>query len=87
MDSIRVRSYSQELMRDQHFFIYSLWNRDLGILDENGYGAIVGRIKDMIIRGGENVYPREIEEILHTHPGIQDVHVNYTNAIFFFLNF
>jgi len=45
--------------------------RDIGTLDENGYVKIVGRIKDMVIRGGENVYPREIEEVLHAHPGIQ----------------
>jgi fatty-acyl-CoA synthase len=51
-------------------------NRDLGVLNEDGYGKIVGRIKDMIIRGGENVYPREIEEILHTHPSIQEAQVN-----------
>ncbi|XP_046450150.1 medium-chain acyl-CoA ligase ACSF2, mitochondrial-like [Daphnia pulex] len=48
---------------------------DLGVLNEDGYGKIVGRIKDMIIRGGENVYPREIEEILHTHPSVQEAQV------------
>jgi fatty-acyl-CoA synthase len=48
---------------------------DLATLDEEGYINIVGRIKDMIIRGGENVYPREIEEFLYTHPKIQDVQV------------
>ncbi len=42
---------------------------------EDGYVEIVGRIKDMIIRGGENIYPREIEEFLYGHPGIQDVQV------------
>ena len=41
---------------------------DLATMDEDGYVNIVGRIKDMIIRGGENVYPREIEEFLYTHP-------------------
>ena len=41
---------------------------DLATMDEDGYVKIVGRIKDMIIRGGENIYPREIEEFLHTHP-------------------
>ena len=53
------------------------WMRtgDLGVMDEQGYVNIVGRIKDMIIRGGENVYPREIEEFLYTHPDIQDVQV------------
>jgi fatty-acyl-CoA synthase len=48
---------------------------DLATMDENGYVNIVGRIKDMIIRGGENVYPREIEEFLYTHPAVQDVQV------------
>jgi len=45
------------------------------VMNEDGYGKIVGRIKDMIIRGGENIYPREIEELLHTHPGILEAHV------------
>ncbi len=48
---------------------------DLAIIDAEGYGNIVGRIKDMVIRGGENLYPREIEEFLYKHPRIQDVQV------------
>ncbi|MEU1626019.1 AMP-binding protein [Streptomyces sp. NPDC020096] len=48
---------------------------DLAIMREDGYVVIVGRIKDMIIRGGENIYPREIEEFLYTHPKIADVQV------------
>jgi fatty-acyl-CoA synthase len=48
---------------------------DLATMDENGYVRVVGRIKDMIIRGGENVYPREIEEFLYTHPSVADVQV------------
>jgi fatty-acyl-CoA synthase len=48
---------------------------DLATMDEHGYVRVVGRIKDMIIRGGENVYPREIEEFLYTHPEIADVQV------------
>ncbi len=48
---------------------------DLATFDDDGYLNIVGRIKDMIIRGGENVYPREIEEFLYTHPDIVDVQV------------
>jgi fatty-acyl-CoA synthase len=48
---------------------------DLAVMDAAGYLNIVGRIKDMIIRGGENVYPREIEEFLYTHPAIEDVQV------------
>jgi fatty-acyl-CoA synthase len=48
---------------------------DLATLDEQGYCNIVGRIKDMVIRGGENIYPREIEEFLYRHPKVQDVQV------------
>lgn len=52
-----------------------LHSGDLAIMDEEGYVKIVGRIKDMIIRGGENIYPREVEEFLYTHPAIQEVQV------------
>ena len=48
---------------------------DLAVMDDEGYVNIVGRIKDMIIRGGENVYPREVEEFLYTHPDIVEVQV------------
>ena len=48
---------------------------DLAVMDDDGYVNIVGRIKDMVIRGGENIYPREIEEFLYTHPDIDDVQV------------
>lgn len=48
---------------------------DLATMDENGYFKITGRIKDMIIRGGENIYPKEIEEFLYTHPAVKDVQV------------
>jgi fatty-acyl-CoA synthase len=48
---------------------------DLAVMDEDGYVSITGRIKDMVIRGGENVYPREIEEFLYTHPDIVDAQV------------
>ena len=48
---------------------------DLAVMDENGYCKITGRLKDMIIRGGENVYPREVEEFLYQHPAILDVQV------------
>ncbi len=53
------------------------WMRtgDLGSLDADGYCSIVGRLKDMLIRGGENIYPREIEEFLHQHPSVADVQV------------
>ena len=52
-----------------------LHSGDLGVMDADGYVAVVGRLKDMIIRGGENIYPREIEEFLFTHPKIQDAKV------------
>ncbi len=48
---------------------------DLAVMDENGYCRVTGRLKDMIIRGGENIYPREIEEFLYTHPKVLDVQV------------
>ncbi len=48
---------------------------DLATMDEDGYIQIVGRIKDMVIRGGENIYPKEIEEFLYTHPSIEEVQV------------
>jgi fatty-acyl-CoA synthase len=48
---------------------------DLAVMDDEGYLRIVGRIKDMVIRGGENVYPREIEEFLYGHPDVADVQV------------
>jgi fatty-acyl-CoA synthase len=48
---------------------------DLAVIDDDGYCNIVGRIKDMVIRGGENLYPREIEEFLYRHPKIQDVQI------------
>jgi fatty-acyl-CoA synthase len=48
---------------------------DLGVMDEDGYVQITGRIKDMVIRGGENIYPREVEEFLYSHPDIEDVQV------------
>lgn len=48
---------------------------DLAVMDENGYIRVTGRLKDMIIRGGENIYPREIEEFLYTHPKILDAQV------------
>lgn len=53
------------------------WMRtgDLGVMDEDGNVRITGRIKDMVIRGGENIYPREIEEFLHAHPDVLDVQV------------
>ncbi len=48
---------------------------DLAVMREDGYCNIVGRIKDLVIRGGENIYPREIEEFLYAHPDVEDVQV------------
>ncbi|APE36092.1 AMP-binding protein [Nocardia mangyaensis] len=48
---------------------------DIGVMDADGYLSVTGRIKDMVIRGGENIYPREIEEFLYTHPDIVDAQV------------
>jgi len=48
---------------------------DLAVMREDGYCNVVGRIKDLVIRGGENIYPREIEEFLYSHPDIEDVQV------------
>jgi fatty-acyl-CoA synthase len=52
-----------------------LHSGDLAVMRDDGYCNIVGRIKDMVIRGGENIYPREVEEFLHTHPDIEDAQV------------
>jgi fatty-acyl-CoA synthase len=52
-----------------------LHSGDLGVMDSEGYVRVVGRIKDMVIRGGENIYPREVEEFLYTHPAIAEVQV------------
>src|SRR5206468_3114014 len=53
-----------------------LWDdRDLAVMDGAGYLNSAGRIKDMVIRGGENIYPREVEEFLYAHPAIEDVQV------------
>ncbi|CAG2113012.1 unnamed protein product [Medioppia subpectinata] len=48
---------------------------DLATMDEKGFVKIIGRTKEMIIRGGENIYPREVEELLHTHPEVFDAYV------------
>jgi fatty-acyl-CoA synthase len=65
------RDRTGEVIDDQRW----MHTGDLATMDSDGYVSIVGRIKDMIIRGGENVYPREIEEFLYTHPDISDVQV------------
>ncbi|MDH6576083.1 fatty-acyl-CoA synthase [Kitasatospora sp. MAP5-34] len=69
--------YWNEPVRTAEVIDQDGWMRtgDLAVMREDGYLTVVGRIKDMIIRGGENIYPREIEEFLHGHPGIADVQV------------
>lgn len=52
-----------------------MFHSDIASLDKFGYCRIEGRIKDMIIRGGENIYPAEIEQFLHTHPKVQEAQV------------
>ena len=72
-----MRGYWNDPERTAEAIDASRWMHtgDLATIDADGYVRIVGRIKDMIIRGGENVYPREIEEFLYTHPQIADVQV------------
>ncbi len=72
-----MRGYWNDEERTAEAIDASGWMRtgDLATIDEEGYGNIVGRIKDMVIRGGENLYPREIEEFLYRHPKIQDVQI------------
>jgi len=72
-----MRGYWNDEERTRETIDEELWlhSGDLGIMDEHGYVKIVGRIKDMVIRGGENVYPREVEEFLYTNPKIAEVQV------------
>jgi fatty-acyl-CoA synthase len=72
-----MRGYWDDPERTAESIDASRWmhSGDLATLDEDGYVRVVGRIKDMVIRGGENIYPREIEEFLYTHPAIADVQV------------
>jgi fatty-acyl-CoA synthase len=72
-----MRGYWNDLERTAEAIDSSRWMHtgDLATMDERGYVRVVGRIKDMVIRGGENVYPREVEEFLYTHPDISDVQV------------
>jgi len=72
-----MHGYWQDEMKtkeaiDEHGWFHT---GDLGVIDEDGYCKIVGRLKDLIIRGGENIYPTEIENFLHKHPKILDVQV------------
>jgi fatty-acyl-CoA synthase len=72
-----MRGYWEDPERTADEIDPAHWIRsgDIAEMDEDGYIAIVGRIKDMIIRGGENIYPREIEEFLYRHPKIDEVEV------------
>ena len=72
-----MKGYWDDYDKTNEVLTESGWMKtgDLAIIDDSGYGNIVGRVKDMIIRGGENIYPREIEEFLYTHDCIQDVSV------------
>ncbi len=72
-----MRGYWADEARTKEAIDAARWMHtgDLATLDEEGYCNIVGRIKDMVIRGGENIYPREIEEFLYKHPKIVDVQV------------
>jgi fatty-acyl-CoA synthase len=72
-----MRGYWNEPERTAEAIDPGRWmhSGDLATMDEDGYVKIVGRIKDMVIRGGENIYPREIEEFLYTHPAVADVQV------------
>ena len=65
------RGFDAETIDAAHW----LHSGDIASLDEEGYCRIVGRLKDMLIRGGENIFPREIEEYLYTHPAIEDAQV------------
>lgn len=72
-----MRGYWDDAERTAETIDAANWlhSGDIGVMDNAGYVQVVGRIKDMIIRGGENIYPREIEEFLFTHPDIQDAAV------------
>ena len=61
------------------FTVFPVSCSDIGSMDAYGYCRIQGRIKDMIIRGGENIYPAEIEQFLHTHPKVMEAQVSSTH--------
>lgn len=64
------------MTRDNWMHSLSLSPRDQFVLQPDGYGRIVGRLKEMIIRGGENIFPKEIEDFLNTHDNIIEAHVS-----------
>ena len=55
--------------------VFSVYFSDIGMVDDEGFCTICGRIKDIIIRGGENINPLEVEQVMYTHPKIKDVQV------------
>ena len=72
-----MRGYWEEPAKTAEAIDAARWMHtgDLAVMDDDGYVSITGRIKDMVIRGGENIYPREIEEFLYTHPDVLDAQV------------
>jgi fatty-acyl-CoA synthase len=72
-----MKGYWQDADKTQEVLDDAGWlhTGDIGVIDDEGYCNITGRLKDLVIRGGENIYPREVEEFLYGHPGVQAVHV------------
>jgi len=72
-----MRDYWNDEERTRETIDQANWlhSGDIGVMDDEGYVQVVGRIKDMVIRGGENIYPREVEEFLYSHPKIAEVQV------------
>ena len=68
----------QDIYLNFYFIDILFLHRDIAVMDQDGYCSIVGRITDMIIRGGENVYAFEIEQIIYHHPDVKDVQVFMT---------
>jgi len=74
--SVMARYWNDQAKTDEAIDAHGwMHTGDIGVMDADGYVAITGRIKDMVIRGGENLYPREIEEFLYTHPDVVDAQV------------
>ena len=77
MDGIILSKYASDYLRGKNHQTNNFEIRDLATMDERGYIKIVGRTKEMVIVGGENVYPREIEEVLHMLPSIEIASVSF----------
>ena len=78
--NISVFYIGHEKFRD-HDLKHVLNFRDIGVIDKEGYCTISGRIKDIIIRGGENINPLEVEQVIYTHPKIKDVQVSQSTIL------